>query len=96
MTHPEYSIEYTDYEEQYGDQALEQLQIDLLQGDSPDLLFVNGLPLKVFSSRGLLENLYAWIDSDDSLSLDDFTANLIVALENSNHYCTNFPKVIPL
>lgn len=92
MTHPEYSIEYTDYEEQYGDQALEQLQIDLLQGDSPDLLFVNGLPLKVFSSRGLLENLYAWIDSDDSLSLDDFTANLIVALENSNHNLYQLPQ----
>ena len=36
---PEYTAEYTDYAELYGDQALQQLQIDLTQANAPDVLF---------------------------------------------------------
>lgn len=57
--------------------------MDLLYGQSPDLLFVNGLPYEVYARQGLLEDLYAWIDADETLSRTDFTQNLLRALETN-------------
>lgn len=90
--HPEYQVEYTDYAALYGEQAIQQLQIDLTQADAPDLLFVNGLPFEVYADRGLLENLYEWIDADDSISRDDFTGNLIKELESYDHHLYQIPQ----
>lgn len=53
----------------------------LLYGDCPDLLFVNGLPFAQYARQGLLEDLYTWIDADETLSRTDFTQNLLRALE---------------
>ena len=79
--YPEYQVEFVDYEAQYGEQADQQLFMDLLYGDCPDLLFVNGLPFAQYARQGLLEELYAWIDTDETLSRTDFTQNLLHALE---------------
>ena len=79
--YPEYQVEFVDYEAQYGEQAKQQLFMDLLYGDCPDLLFVNGLPFAQYARQGLLEDLYAWIDADETLSRTDFTQNLLHALE---------------
>ena len=89
---PEYTVEYTDYAALYGNQALRQLQIDLTQGDAPDLLFVNGLPFEAYVRRGLLEDLYAWMDSDDSVSRDKFTQNLLAALESADRKLYRMPQ----
>lgn len=90
--HPEYVVEYIDYAELYGDQALQQLQIDLIQGNAPDLLFVNGLPFEAYVSRGILENLYEWIDADNSVNRNDFTGNLIRELESADHNLYRIPQ----
>ena len=89
---PEYAVEYVDYAALYSDQALQQLQIDLMQGSAPDLLFVNGLPYEAYRSRGLLENLYPWIDADDSLSWADFTENLLEVLESLDQSLYRLPQ----
>ena len=81
--YPEYQVEFVDYEVQYGEQADQQLLMDLLYGQSPDLLFVNGLPYEVYARQGLLEDLYPWIDADETLSRTDFTQNLLRALETN-------------
>ena len=82
---PECTVEYTDYAERYGEQALQQLQIDLTQGNAPDLLFLNGLPFEAYGKRGLLEDLYPLIDADESVDRGDFTENLLSELESSEH-----------
>lgn len=89
---PEYTVEYTDYAELYGNQALQQLQLDLMQGNAPDLLFVNGLPFELYGKRGLLENLYAWMDADDSCASTDFAQNLLKALESAEHKLYQMPQ----
>ena len=81
--YPEYQVEFVDYEVQYGEQADQQLLMDLLYGQSPDLLFVNGLPFEVYARQGLLEDLHPWIDADETLSRSDFTQNLLRALETN-------------
>lgn len=89
---PEYTVEYTDYAELYGDQALQQLQVDLMHGNAPDLLFLNGLPFETYAKRGLLENLYPLIDADDSVSRDDFTENLLTELESYDRSLYRLPQ----
>lgn len=90
--YPEYVVEYIDYQELYGDKAAQQLQIDLVQGSAPDLLFVNGLPMQAYAKRGLFENLYDWIDAEEDLSRDDFTANLLAALQTDAHSLYQLPQ----
>ena len=89
---PECTVEYMDYAELYGDQALQQFQIDLTQGNAPDLLFVNGLPFEAYVNRGLLENLYPLIDTDDSVQRGGFTKNLLTELESKNYNLYQIPQ----
>ena len=63
-----------------------------MQGNAPDLLFVNGLPFGLYGKRGLLENLYAWMDADDSCASTDFTQNLLKALESAEHKLYQMPQ----
>ena len=88
----EYTVEYTDYAELYGEQALQQLQLDLTQGNAPDLLFLNGLPFETYVNYSLLENLYPLIDADDSVNRGDFTENLLAELESSDHSLYRMPQ----
>ena len=86
--YPEYQIETMDYYELYGEQAGQQLIMDMLYGDCPDLLFVNGLPFEQFARRGLLEDLYMYIDADGTISRADLVENLLLALETDGKlYC---------
>ena len=86
--YPEYQVEYVDYDALYGEQAEQRLLMDMLYGECPDLLFVNGLPFEQYARQGLLEDLYAYLDADEVLSREDLTQNLLCALETDGAlYC---------
>lgn len=86
--YPEYQVEYVDYDTLYGEQAQQRLLMDMLYGECPDLLFVNGLPFEQYARQGLLEDLYAYLDADEALSREDLTQNLLCALETDGAlYC---------
>lgn len=90
--YPEYTVEYTDYRELYGDQALEMLQMDLIQGEAPDVLFLSGVPTELYARRGLLDDLYPWIEQDQTLDIEDFTPNLLRALESGEKKLYQLPQ----
>lgn len=86
--YPEYQVEYVDYDALHGEQAEQRLLMDMLYGECPDLLFVNGLPFEQYARQGLLEDLYAYLDADEVLSREDLTQNLLCALETDGAlYC---------
>lgn len=86
--YPEYQVEYVDYDALHGEQAEQRLLMDMLYGECPDLLFVNGLPFEQYARQGLLEDLYAYLDTDEALSREDLTQNLLCALETDGAlYC---------
>ena len=77
-----------DYVALHGEQAEQRLLMDMLYGECPDLLFVNGLPFEQYARQGLLEDLYAYLDADEALSREDLTQNLLCALETDGAlYC---------
>ena len=86
--YPEYQVEYVDYDALHGEQAEQRLLMDMLYGECPDLLFVNGLPFEQYARQGLLEDLYAYLDADKALSREDLAQNLLCALETDGAlYC---------
>lgn len=79
--YPEYFLKYIDYSEQYGEEAVNQLNIDMITGNTPDLILGNGIDYRAYAEKGILENLYLMIDQDDDFSREDFLPNLLESVE---------------
>ncbi len=70
-TNPEYRIEVLDYSE-YNTQddyeaGLNKLTTEILSGKVPDIFFTENLPIERYGAKGLLEDLWPFIDSDTEL-----------------------------
>lgn len=67
----EYRIEVQDYSE-YNTQddyeaGITKLSTEIISGNVPDLFVADGLPLKQYAAKGLLEDLLPYIDADEEL-----------------------------
>ncbi len=68
----------------YGPAAaggVDRLTLDLNAGRVPDLFCTEGLDVQPLLDRGLLENLWPWIDGDDVLSRETLVLPLFSAME---------------
>lgn len=94
QTHPDTPIEIRDYSVYYSDsdqRAAElKLSTDIITGNYPDIYDFSipwqgsSLSSTVFMRRGLLENLYPYIDKDQELSRSDFFPGILSSLEIDN------------
>ena len=81
-----YRIEVTDYSEYNSDEAgwdagLTKLNTEILSGNVPDIFCLQELNYTQLASKGILEDLYPYIDADPELSRDDFFPNIMKAME---------------
>ena len=86
--------DYSEYntEEDYS-AGLTKLQTEIMAGNCPDIIDMNGLSLSQLSSKGLLEDLYPFIDKDEDISRDAFYPNVMKAAEHDGklmHTVTSF------
>ena len=84
-TNGEYRIQVTDYSiyntpEDYN-AGLTKLNTDIVAGHIPDILNVSNLPVAQYVGRGLLEDLYPYLDNDGELSRDSLVQEVLHALE---------------
>ena len=91
-----YRIEVTDYsefntEDDYS-AGLTRLNTEIISGKAPDILVVDGLPVEQYAARGLLEDLYTYLDSDGELSRDDLYQSILAALEIDGKLYTAAPS----
>ena len=81
-----YRIEVLDYSEYNTDDdwnaGLTKLKTEISSGKLPDILDLSQLPISQMAAKGMLEDLYTWIDSDPDLSREDFLPNVLAASEN--------------
>ena len=56
-----------------------RLNTEIIRGNVPDLFVADELPIEQYGSKGLLCDLYEFIDSDEELSRDDFFENILTA-----------------
>jgi len=61
--------------------GLTKLATEIISGDVPDLLDVSGLPIKQYVAKGLIEDLYPYLDSDSTLSRDSLVQGFRRAME---------------
>ena len=84
--HDNVRIELRDYSEYNTNEdynaSLTKLRTEMLAGNVPDIIDLNGLPAKQFAAKGLLADLYPLIDADPELSREDFFPTVLKAMEN--------------
>lgn len=76
-------IDYSEYNTEDDSSAgLNKLTTEIMAGNVPDILAMNSvLPYAQLASKGLLEDLYPYIEADEKLNKDDFFPTVTSALE---------------
>lgn len=64
---------------EYND--INQLNTEIMAGNYPDIIDSNTIPLDRLAAKGLLEDLYPYIDKDSELDRNDFLPNVLAAAE---------------
>ena len=93
-SHPDCKIEIKNYNIGEDPEAVEnakkRLILDITAGEIPDMYDFSfpgmGTPLDaaMFARKGMLENLYPYIDRDEGMSRESFLPNVLSALEINN------------
>lgn len=84
-SHSDVRITVADYS-QYStesdtDGGLQKLNTEIMSGVVPDLFYIsNGIPVDVYASKGILQDIWTLIDSDEDLSRDDLMTHFFDAL----------------
>ena len=86
-------IDYRQYDTREGESdGLKRLNMELLSGNMPDILLVNDLPYKMYASRGLLDDLYPYIDGDTVYSRNNLLEGAFRATEIDGKLYQMFPS----
>lgn len=75
----DYSVYATDEDYNAG---VTKLNTEIISGNIPDIISIDQLPYKQYAAKGLLEDLYSYIDSDSEFSRDDFMPSILKAMES--------------
>mgnify|MGYP002566098977 FL=1 len=85
-SHDNVRIEIKDYS-QYNNEkdwsaGLTKLTTEIMAGNMPDIISVSEqIPYRQLAAKGLLEDLYPYMEADGSFNKDDFFPNVLSALE---------------
>lgn len=60
--------------------AIQRLNIEMISGKIPDLMDLNNLSIEALSGSGILEDLYPYLENDQTINLDDYFDNVFTAL----------------
>lgn len=82
-TNPKYRVKVKDYASE-GDYeaAITKMNSEILSGTGPDIFdFSAGISLTAYANKGVLEDLYPYLESDTELNKEDFLENVLHAFE---------------
>ena len=77
----DYSSYNTDEDSSAGEQ---KLLTEMMAGTVADMVCLSGLPYRRIAAKGLLEDLYPYLDADDELRREDIFPNILSTLEVEN------------
>lgn len=84
-SNPDYRIEIKDYSEYSTEEdwnaGLTKLNTEIISGVVPDIIDVSQLPYQQYAAKGLLEDIYPYLESDPEYSKEDFVQSIIKAAE---------------
>lgn len=89
-------IEIKDYSEfnssDGSESGAQKLLTEMMAGEVADLIAIDGLPYRRIAAKGLLEDLYPYIDADSELKREDFFQNIFGVLEVEDKLCAICPS----
>ncbi len=84
-TNEKYRIEIKDYSEYSTEDdyeaGLTRLNTEILAGTVPDIIAVNGIPIRQYGAKGVLEDLWPFIDNDPDISRENLMERVFTAAE---------------
>ena len=83
----EYVVEMVDYYVTAGgyDDALEKFKLDVVTGKAPDIIAVSGIDYNMFSEKGVLADLYEFMQKDEEFTKDMLVPSASEAYEDGGH-----------
>lgn len=95
---PDYRIEIkeylTEYTEESFEQAINQMNAEIMSGNGPDLMDLSNGNFSMYAAKGVLEDLYPYIDKDQELSREDFLENIRKTFEAEGKLYTLPPSFV--
>lgn len=77
----EYEVQLTEYSKEF-EEPMTRLNTDITTGNTPDILILDSsMPLKSYNDKGLVADLYEFIDSDPDMKREDFIGSFLKADE---------------
>ena len=94
QTHRIFVVDYSEFnnEEDGWDAGLIRLSTEIISGKIPDILDVSNLPFNQYVARGLLVDLYPFIDADPELNRSDLVEAVFRTAEMDGHLYRLFPS----
>lgn len=84
-THDNVRLEYVDYAqfntEDDDTVGTTKFNTEVMAGKLPDIIPTGQIPYRQIAAKGMLEDLYPYLDADPELSREDFFPNFLAALE---------------
>lgn len=87
-THSDVRIQILDYSEYLSGDTLDsmldsvnKMNTQIMAGEMPDLLALENLPYEQLAAKGLLEDLYPYLDADPDFAREDFLPQVLRAAE---------------
>ncbi|MCQ2405605.1 MAG: extracellular solute-binding protein [Oscillospiraceae bacterium] len=88
-TNPDYRIEVIDYSEYNTDEdytyGITKLKTEIMAGKVPDIIQLDNLPVSTFEDKGILADLYEFMENDAEVNRDTLVADVLAHLENDGH-----------
>lgn len=85
-TNEDYKIELTEYfpyeqnvSDEDWDNAIQKLNTEIISGKIPDIIDMSDLPVEVYYSKGMLEDLYPYLENDPEINIEDYYENVFEA-----------------
>ena len=86
-TNDRYKVELTEYfpyaqnvTDEEWDNAIINLNTRIISGDMPDILDMSNLSVQIYQSKGLLEDLYPYMEHDPEIRKEDYFENVFEAI----------------
>lgn len=81
QTNEQYRIEVVSYGEEDYEAGKMRLDAELVSESGPDIVWVNYSDMKAYAEQGILEDLYPYIDAEDTMERGDFVESVLTAFE---------------
>lgn len=86
----QYRIKVKDYSD--SDDPWTQFNNDVTTGNAPDIIDVSGLSYDTYASKGILEDLYPFIEKDEEIKLENYFENILKINERDGKLYSIIPQ----